>query len=91
MLHDKTDNNRNREWVGTAYTCTQNSLILRKMLIVCLNTLYSIVNRHFAQHADAEINVPQVALVLCEIKLISVIILSTFMSFLFLELVKRNI
>ena len=46
-----------------------------------LNSLYSILRKHFVQHADAEINVPQVALLLCEIQLISIIILSTFMSF----------
>ena len=52
-------------------------LILRKIYIFCLNPIYSILSRYF-QHADAEINVPQVALTLREMQQISVVIPNTF-------------
>ena len=59
------------------------------MYIVCLNSGNSIFSRHFVQHADAKVYVPQVALTSWEMRLISVIALSTFMSILFLELVGK--
>ena len=62
-----------------------------KNIQFCLYLLYSILSRQFVQHADAEINAPQIAPALCEMQLISAVILSTFMSIHFFELVKGNI
>jgi len=44
-----------------------------------IDSIYSILSRYF-QHADDEINVPQVALTLREMRQISVIIPSTFLA-----------
>ena len=43
--------------------------------------MYIFFRIYFAQHADAQINLPKIAMVLCEMLLISIIFLSTFMSF----------
>ena len=66
---------------------------MRKYTYFFFNSRYSYLSRYFEQHADGRINVSQVALALCEIRLISAIIISKFMSILFFlgGGVKKNI
>ena len=68
--------------------CCLNSI---KFKFNWISDLNFILSRHFIHHADAGINVLQTVLALCEMRLITAIALSTFMSILFMELVKRNI
>ena len=56
---------------------------MRKTYIYRSGSLYPTCSRHIVQHADAEINVKQVALALGEMRQITAIILSIFMYIFF--------